>query len=77
MAPRNPFLDLQAYGSDDEGPTPDMSSDGEYVAGDDDEGEAQWKSWDDSGAMWEDEDAPVDDDPNRLTGPAFLDDMEK
>ncbi|KAK7442271.1 hypothetical protein VKT23_016243 [Stygiomarasmius scandens] len=77
MAPRNPFLDLQAYGSDDEGPTLDMSSDGESVAGDDDEGEAQWKSWDDSGAMWEDEDAPVDDDPNRLTGPAFLDDMEK
>ncbi|KAK7441207.1 hypothetical protein VKT23_016688 [Stygiomarasmius scandens] len=79
MVFKNPFLDLQAYeSSDDEELAPDVISDGESAAGGDDAGERQWNILDDHGAaIWEDEDAPVDDDPNHLTGPDFLDDMER
>ncbi|KAK7435305.1 hypothetical protein VKT23_019750 [Stygiomarasmius scandens] len=79
MVYSNPFVALEAYeSSDDEEPTPIIGGiDDESVAGGDDEGEGQWRLWVDSGAMWEDEDAPVDDNPDRFTGPGFLEDMER
>ncbi|KAK7461533.1 hypothetical protein VKT23_008707 [Stygiomarasmius scandens] len=73
MVFRNPFLDLQAYGSDDES---SVASDGESAAGGDDQEDGQWRADDANGVEWEDEDTPVDDS-NRITGATFLDDLER
>ncbi|KAK7451109.1 hypothetical protein VKT23_012785 [Stygiomarasmius scandens] len=78
MVYRNPFLDIQAYdSSDDEEQTPSVIGDEGFIAGGDGEEEDRgWEAGNDIGVRWEDEDAPTEES-NRLSGTAFLDDMER
>ncbi|KAK7434997.1 hypothetical protein VKT23_019903 [Stygiomarasmius scandens] len=77
MVYRNPFLNLQAYGSDEDEQTPNIFNNGNSIAGSDDEGDGGWEAGDNVGVGgWEDEDA-LAEDSDKLTGTAFLDDLER